>query len=464
MERAAALSNLNLLESVSSIPPDIQQCLLTIAQYGCRPDQVQRWYIMVREHFGCEAPPPVGNLYEHEIVVTPLPQSTAPESRTLVAPHSRGSSIASTNKNPHGLGLNLESARPTSRPEYQITPSSDRGGVSVISPVSIASRADSAPELAMVPLNPAMSTPQPTPGTMTFPDCTPNTGTFVFNAPGFAGPTMTPFLGLQGLDVAAMTMSESPTSFAFDASSTGMDFFVPFCSEGPQAGPVTQTAISTGGGSSTPALIPTPPFHQQHHPLINTPEPTPKRRRMASDEFADPANRHQQPAAPFQKGTRAGRAQIASRTPLQPSSRFPQAAVMAAHQLPTPSYPGQHPQPPPPPPPTAMLPTQISGPFPQAPPMTRSPAQPFPLSAGTQASLPQRSPSHVIQPSPRPSSSAATFAPMQPQQHQQNTPQNQQQQQPHFLPMDGPAAYPYHNVHNTNSSSNNNSNNTSRSA
>ena len=435
MERATALSNLNLLESVSSIPPDIQQCLLTIAQYGCRPDQVQRWYIMVREHFGCNAPPPVGNLYEHEIVVTPLlptqqhqpqapPQSTtAPESKALVAPPSRASSIASSHhtstKNPHGLGLNLESARPASRPDYQITPSSDRGGMSVISPVSIASRADSAPELALIPMHhgAALSTPQPTPGTLAFPDCTPVTGTFAFNAPGFAGPQITPFLGLQGLDVASMSMTESPTSFTFDASavSGGMDFFLPLnhsstsSTEGPQAGPVVPTALATTtttpGGSSTPALIPAPTF-QQHfpqqqpqQPLLHTPESTPKRRRMASDDFADPVRRNAPAAAPFQQNSargRAGRAPLAPRTPLQAPNRFPQQQQQQQQQ--------PHP-PPPPPPPTAV---QVTGPFPQAPPMTRSPAQRYPASA----------------PLPQPS--------------------------PHFLPLDGPAAYPYHNVHHSN--------------
>lgn len=50
MERATYLAQ--LYESVASIPPDIQQCLLTIAQYGCDPDQVKRWYNLVRSHFG----------------------------------------------------------------------------------------------------------------------------------------------------------------------------------------------------------------------------------------------------------------------------------------------------------------------------------------------------------------------------------------------------------------------------
>ncbi|KAF2171998.1 hypothetical protein M409DRAFT_50599 [Zasmidium cellare ATCC 36951] len=50
MQRATYLAQ--LYESVSSIPPDIQQCLLTIAQYGCDADQVKRWYNLVRSHFG----------------------------------------------------------------------------------------------------------------------------------------------------------------------------------------------------------------------------------------------------------------------------------------------------------------------------------------------------------------------------------------------------------------------------
>lgn len=50
MQRATYLSQ--LYESIANIPPDIQQCLLTIAQYGCDPSQLDRWYGIVRQHYG----------------------------------------------------------------------------------------------------------------------------------------------------------------------------------------------------------------------------------------------------------------------------------------------------------------------------------------------------------------------------------------------------------------------------
>lgn len=80
MQRATYLAQ--LYESVSSIPPDIQQCLLTIAQYGCDADQVKRWYNLVRSHFGIgevesptalshQTPKPISRTRERKIEPVP---------------------------------------------------------------------------------------------------------------------------------------------------------------------------------------------------------------------------------------------------------------------------------------------------------------------------------------------------------------------------------------------------------
>lgn len=50
---------------------DVQQCLLTIAQFGCYPDQVKQWYINVREHFGA-APPEAPQQETLDSIIDPL--------------------------------------------------------------------------------------------------------------------------------------------------------------------------------------------------------------------------------------------------------------------------------------------------------------------------------------------------------------------------------------------------------
>ncbi|CAK4034197.1 Hypothetical predicted protein [Lecanosticta acicola] len=117
MERAAWLAT--LYESVSSIPPDIQQCLLTIAQCGCDPGQVERWYSIVRHHYGVPSMP--------ELVspTSPSPIERMPPPRQLSRPqgtpqqaqaHNAADthSIAARHRAPvHGLGLHTGISSPS---------------------------------------------------------------------------------------------------------------------------------------------------------------------------------------------------------------------------------------------------------------------------------------------------------------------------------------------------------------
>jgi hypothetical protein len=62
---------------------DVQQCLLTIAQFGSSPDEVKQWYISVREHFGA-APPSQGTSLDDIVEPQHLEQvSVDPQRRVL---------------------------------------------------------------------------------------------------------------------------------------------------------------------------------------------------------------------------------------------------------------------------------------------------------------------------------------------------------------------------------------------
>jgi hypothetical protein len=162
----------NFIETIDNIPPDIQKCLLTIAQYGCRPDQVQRWYTIVRECFGADNTPATGNLFEHEVVLTPMAPAIGPAAspRISMGP----SSMPNAMKDQHGLGLRVNAVSYDGRPELNQTPRAAAYAPSpFVGPPSISSHPGSAIDsVAFSPLTArgAHMTPQSMDGSVSEPD------------------------------------------------------------------------------------------------------------------------------------------------------------------------------------------------------------------------------------------------------------------------------------------------------
>ena len=276
-ERATALAH--FFESVQSIPDDIQHCLLTIAQFGCHPDQVRNWYIIVRNHFGAEGMGAGGPPMDSNIVLPRTTSTPAPTTSVSVGDVSKqlGPIVI-----PVTTGISLEPI-PTPRrqfdfwnhPHGQPTPMQD-DSLQFISPVSARSRSGSVYGEVATHFPGHTGTLQP--AMMATP---PHTGPPTRDMQMMLSPRMDTRHGKAtaqsyeyptGLGI---TQAPSPSQYTFQMSKTSMPLLIP-------ATAVADTFPGVNISPSSSSMGPSPVIAQKRSHGNRSAQPERKRRRKPS--------------------------------------------------------------------------------------------------------------------------------------------------------------------------------------